>query len=49
MAPSHLAEIPIATPATVDVAVRHGMVTLAGTAEPGSGGPAVLTISFRSR
>jgi CBS domain-containing protein len=34
-----LGEIPIATPATVDVTVRHGMVTLAGTAEPGSGGP----------
>jgi CBS domain-containing protein len=34
-----LGEIPIATPATVDVTVRHGMVTLAGTAEPASGGP----------
>ena len=34
-----LGEIPIAAPAAVDVTVRHGMVTLAGTAETSSSGP----------
>jgi CBS domain-containing protein len=34
-----LGEIPLATPVAVDVTVRHGMVTLADTAEPASGGP----------
>jgi CBS domain-containing protein len=34
-----LGEIPLATPAAVDVTVRHGIVTLAGAAEPASGGP----------
>jgi CBS domain-containing protein len=34
-----LGEISLATPVAVDVTVRHGIVTLAGTAEPAPGGP----------
>jgi CBS domain-containing protein len=41
-----LGEIPIATPAAVDVTVRHGKVTLAGIAEPASGAPRDLAIGL---
>jgi CBS domain-containing protein len=37
-----LGEIPITNPAAVDVTVRHGLVTLAGTAGPASDGPHYL-------